>query len=78
LIIIWTICNWRRGLGNRNNDSREREIAEISPAFKSLAKDLGIPVIAVSQLNRGLERRDNKRPHYPTCANPAPSSRTPT
>jgi replicative DNA helicase len=61
-LIIIDYLQLARGLGNRNNDSREREIAEISRGLKSLAKDLGIPVIAVSQLNRGLERRDNKRP----------------
>ena len=61
-LIIIDYLQLARGLGNRNNDSREREIAETSRGLKSLAKDLGIPVIAVSQLNRGLERRDNKHP----------------
>lgn len=43
-------------------ESRALEVAAITRSFKALAKELGVPVLALSQLNRDLERRDNKRP----------------
>ena len=42
--------------------SREQEISGISRALKALAKELQVPVIALCQLNRDAEKRDNKRP----------------
>jgi replicative DNA helicase len=48
--------------GSKPGDNRTAEISEISRSLKGLAKELGCPVIALSQLNRSLEQRPNKRP----------------
>lgn len=49
-------------IATTGNDSRANEMADISRALKLLAKELHIPIIALAQLNRGLEQRPNKRP----------------
>jgi replicative DNA helicase len=59
LVIIDYLQLMRSGA---TKDSREQEISEISRSLKALAKELNVPVIALSQLNRKVEDRTNRRP----------------
>jgi replicative DNA helicase len=51
-----------QGSGKRGNDNRVQEVTEITTALKALAKELNVPIIALSQLSRQVENRDDKRP----------------
>ena len=48
--------------GSRKNDGRVQEVTEITKSLKALAKELHIPIIALSQLSRAVESREDKRP----------------
>jgi len=62
LIIVDYLGLVTTGEKSKNPDSRQEEVRKISLTLKALAKDLKVPVIAVSQLSREVEKRDNKRP----------------
>ena len=51
-----------QGSGRRSNESRVQEISEITQGLKAIAKELHVPVIALSQLSRAVEQREDKRP----------------
>ena len=48
--------------GSKNAESRQQEISEISRSLKALAREISVPVIALSQLSRAVEQRPDKRP----------------
>lgn len=48
--------------GNGGNDSRQQEISDISRSLKALARELNVPVVALSQLSRAVEKREDHRP----------------
>ncbi|MBN2714419.1 MAG: replicative DNA helicase [Deltaproteobacteria bacterium] len=60
-LIVIDYLQLMQGSGKRQTN-REQEISEISRTLKMLAKEVNVPIIALSQLNRGLESRPDKRP----------------
>jgi len=63
-LVVVDYLQLMRGPAGGRRDNREQEVAELSRGLKALARDLSIPVIVLSQLNRSAERRENedKRP----------------
>ena len=62
LIIVDYLQLMQAGEGDKSKGNREQEISYISRSLKALAKDLNVPVIALSQLSRAVETRTSKRP----------------
>jgi replicative DNA helicase len=59
-LIVVDYLQLARGSSARRDDNRQQEIADISRGLKALAKDLKVPIIAISQLNREVEKREGK------------------
>ena len=62
LIVVDYLQLLEGGGKNRGGDNRVQEISDISRGLKALAKELNVPVIAMSQLSRAVEQREDKRP----------------
>ena len=61
-LIVVDYLQLLQGTGRNANDNRVNEISEISRGLKTLAKELNVPVLALSQLSRAVEQREDKRP----------------
>lgn len=61
-LVIIDYLQLMSGSGTRRGESRQQEIADISRSLKVMARELNIPVIALSQLSRAVEQRPDKRP----------------
>jgi len=62
LIVVDYIQLMRAPSSNNRNDNRVQEVSEITQGLKALAKELKVPVLALSQLSRAVESRDDKKP----------------
>ncbi len=61
-LVVIDYLQLMQGSSSGKSDNRQQEISEISRSLKSLARELNVPVLALSQLSRGVEARQNKRP----------------
>ena len=62
LIVVDYIQLMRAPSANNRSDNRVQEVSEITQGLKALAKELKVPVLALSQLSRAVESRDDKKP----------------
>ena len=61
-LIVVDYIQLMRSNSNKNDNNRVQEISEIAQGLKALAKELSVPVLALSQLSRAVEQRDDKQP----------------
>ena len=61
-LVVIDYLQLMQGRAGRNSENRQQEISDISRSLKALARELGVPVIALSQLSRSVEARQIKRP----------------
>jgi replicative DNA helicase len=61
-LIIVDYLQLLHGTGSKNHNNRVQEIGEISQGLKTLAREINVPVVALSQLSRAVEARDDKKP----------------
>ncbi len=61
-LVIIDYLQLMSGSNSRRNETSQQEISEISRSLKGLARELNVPVIALSQLSRAVEQRTDKRP----------------
>ncbi len=61
-IIIIDYLQLMSGSGKSSSESRQQEISDISRSLKALARELNVPVVALSQLSRAVEQRTDHRP----------------
>ncbi len=61
-LIVVDYLQLMQGVGARSSENRVQEVSEITRGLKAVAKELSVPVLALSQLSRATEQRDDKRP----------------
>ncbi|MEX0852163.1 MAG: replicative DNA helicase [Bauldia sp.] len=61
-VVVVDYIQLLQGSSRRSNDNRVQEVTEITNSLKALAKELSVPILALSQLSRQVENRDDKRP----------------
>lgn len=77
-LIVVDYIQLMQGRSQRATQNRVQEIAEITTGLKALAKELYVPVVAMSQLSRGSKTATKNARNFPICASQARSNKTPT